>query len=120
MSSEGRRSIIARQTGSNLRTGNFVTVVGGTNGSGGTALAASGTYTPLDVYIKNASITSGTFFFGGSGAIYVGSSGNPPYASGGYVLFATEKECFNVDRPDFIRVYGQVSGIQCTWYGVDF
>lgn len=118
--SEGRRSIIARQTGGNLKTGTFVTAVGGTNGSGGTALAASGTYTPLGVYIKNVSATSGTFFFGGSGVVYVGSSGNPPYASGGYVLFAGEKELFNVDRPDFIRVYGAVSGIQVTWYGVDY
>ena len=118
--SEGRKAIIARQTGSKLKTGVFITAVGGANGSGGTALAASGTYTPMGVYIKNVSVTSGAFSFGGSGVIYVGSSGSPPYASGGYVLFAGEKELFNVDRPDFIRVYGRVSGIQVTWYGVDY
>lgn len=117
--SEGRRAIIARQTGGNLRTGVFVTAVGGTNGSGGTTLAASGTYTPLGIYIKNGSV-AGAGLGTASGLVFVGSSGNPPYASGGYILLPGEKEFFPIDRPDWVRVYGQASGAAVTWYGVDF
>lgn len=109
----GNKAFIAKNTGTNLRTGAFVKT---TAASGGTVLAASGTYTPFGVYIKNVSYSGYAFT---SGAVHIGSSGNPPYASGGYILLPGEKELFNIERPDFIRVFSYVSGTAVSWYGID-
>lgn len=113
--SEGRRSIVTRMTGSNLRVHNSGFVFASA-ASGGDPLALSGTYTPLGIVIKNAASAG----LGVSGILHVGSSGNPPNISGGFILQPGDREVFNVDRPDYIRVFSRVSGIGVNWYGIDF
>lgn len=96
--------------GTDLKTGVFVSA---TLLSGGTQLSTSG-ITTYGINIKNTSLTI-------SGRIHVGSSGNPPYLSGGYVLLPGESQAFNVCNPAFIRVFSStLSGTDVCWYGITF
>ena len=98
------------QAGSNIKTGAFFAVTGL---SGGAALAASG----VSIHgIKIKNFPSGPI----SGTVYVGSSGNPPYVSGGYPLAAGEETEFKVFNPAFIRVFAVTSGTHISWAGVNF
>lgn len=100
------------QVGSTLKTGAFVIA---TSGSGGVALTTSGGELPFGLTLNNVSnyvaTTSGS-------RIYVGSSGNPPYVSGGYLLGPGNEIKLSVNNPDCIRVYGSQSGATVSWIGV--
>lgn len=101
--------------GSFLRTGGFTIA---TSGSGGVQLTTSGGIAPHGIYIKNIANTAAATTV--SGTIHIGSSGNPPWISGGYVLGPGQEVKLNVYRPETIRVYGGVSGVAVSWMTVDF
>ena len=103
------------QAGSFLRTGGFTIA---TSGSGGVQLTQSGGIAVHGIFIKNIANTAAATTV--SGVIHVGSSGNPPFISGGYVLGPGQEIKLNVYRPETIRVYGGVSGVAVSWCTVDF
>ena len=82
------------------------------SGSGGVALSANTSSYPYGIVVKNASNTAGV-----SGVILLGSSGSPPFISGGYPLMVGESIRLNVMQPSLIRVYGGVSGVGAAWIG---
>lgn len=97
------------QGGSNLKTGAFLVVTGV---SGGAALAASGGA----VYGIKIKSMSGVV----NAPIHVGSSGNPPYVSGGFVMDVGASEEFKTNNPAYIRVFARTSGVAVSWCGMDF
>lgn len=82
------------------------------SGSGGVALTANTSSMPYGIIVKNVGHVMGI-----SGLVHVGTSGSPPYISGGYILATSESVTLNASRPDFIRVYGTKSGIGVSWLG---
>lgn len=88
------------------------TFVLATSGSGGTALTAATSSYPYGILVKNASNIIGL-----SGLIMLGTSGSPPFISGGYPLQVGESIRLAVTRPDFVRVYGGFSGVSVGWLG---
>lgn len=109
MSFEGSRSVSIKELGTNIVTGALVQA---TNASGGAPLAGSG-ITLHGIYIKNVSGTVNS-------AIHIGSSGNPPYISGGYVLDIGDEKEFHINNPAYVRVFARTSGAVVCWAGVDF
>ena len=99
------------QGGLNIKTADFVPA---TALSGGIALGASG------VCIHGIRIKSISGVVVGQ-TIHIGSSGNPPYISGGYQLTYLESAEFKAINPAFIRVFSAgLSGAPISWAGVDF
>lgn len=97
------------QAGSNLKTAGIVAI---SDASGGAALAASGvTIHGIDIKFVSGAVNA---------ALHIGSSGNPPYISGGYVMDVGESKHFNVYNPAFIRVFARTSGSIVSWAGVNF
>ena len=102
------------EVGQSITTGEFVLA---TSGSGGVALTTSGGTAPYGIKLKNM----GVAMAGISGRVYIGSSGSPPNASGGYALhFAFDEVDLKVTQPDLVRVYGMLSGCVVTWMKVDY
>ena len=97
----------------NSTTSNLASVFLQTSsGSGGVALTSTTSSMPYGIIVKNVSNVLGV-----SGVVLVGSSGNPPYTSGGYALAVGESVSLNISRPDFVRVYGTLSGVGVSWMG---
>ena len=102
--------VITAHTASTLTL--TTTFILSSSGSGGVALTSATSSYPYGVTVKNASNVVGV-----SGVILLGTSGSPPYISGGYPLHVGESITLNVSRPDFIRVYGTLSGVAAGWIG---
>ena len=96
------------QLGSTLRTGNFV-IVPAT--SGGIALTSGVGICRNGIRIK--------FLAGGTGTINIGSSDNPPYVSGGFVLDGADFITLGVSNPNNVRVFASTSGNVISWMGFD-
>lgn len=96
--------------GSNFKTGPFVPAP---DLSGGTSLTTNGGITPYGIKVKNYSGEVNS-------AIHVGSSGNPPYESGGWIIDIGDELHINVNQPDFVRIYARTSGASVCWTGLDF
>lgn len=83
------------------------------SGSGGVALSANASSYPFGIIVKNVGNVMGV-----SGVVRLGSSGNPPFISGGYGLATGESITLNASRADFLRVYGTLSGVGVSWIGL--
>ena len=82
------------------------------SGSGGVALTATTSSYPYGIFIKNSSNAVGV-----SGVVLLGTSSSPPFVSGGYAMAVGESVSLSLSRPDFVRVYGTLSGVSVSWYG---
>ena len=101
------QSVTTVPTGLTLRAPSFQII---TDLSGGAALTSVASMKGLTLAPISGSVNA---------AIHIGSSTTPPYISGGYVLDIGERQEFEIQNANMLRVFARLSGVAVSVFGVN-